>query len=231
MSRKSETVPTDAKCTDKFYWFSFFQRMTLAKVYLDPFLQGNFFQMMISLKYWAYAEKNCWDLSTRYLKKKLISFLKCNWTLSCSCRFASTCTAPAVELFLLVLPLGSWVAGAFRAQAYIMPPPRLHPRRQFLLLHGPRHKVKTPEMPKVIDANTFQTGFAISYRIKPWIVKNAISSHFVKLIFRQRMSHRLTRAIFCSPYEGKSKISHFWPRSSVIKLHFVRAATQYLISL
>ena len=30
------------------------------------------------------------------------SCLKCKWLLSCSCKFASTCMAPAVELILLV---------------------------------------------------------------------------------------------------------------------------------
>ena len=45
---------------------------------------------------------NIWN-DFKYLAfYKHFSFLKCKWSLSCSCRFAFVCTAPAVELLLFV---------------------------------------------------------------------------------------------------------------------------------
>ena len=89
----TETVRAGAKCTEWLLHIWIFARFTLN----DRLFQGKIYEILISPK------KRCANMWTDFKYQAFyqhFSVLKCEWSLSFSCRFAFTCMAPAVELLL-----------------------------------------------------------------------------------------------------------------------------------
>ena len=81
------------------------QRMTplryLSPHGIDRIFQGKTFEMLLSPKQ-ELAQK-VWNDFKFQLFSQYFCFLKCTWSPRCSCRFASPCMAPAIELLCFLI--------------------------------------------------------------------------------------------------------------------------------